>query len=96
MVCSAADLLDYAQYWENQIRELHSKMKTAGSANLAGIREEINLFTKIRATIEGIVNILGDMNALIAGAAQRLRFRSADSRSPCAAGGIAGPQTRQP
>jgi GTPase SAR1 family protein len=63
-VYSGAGRLDYIKHWENQANELDSKMKTVGSANLGGIREEIDLFTKIRTTIAEIVNILGDMNTL--------------------------------
>lgn len=34
-----------------------------GGENLAGIREELDLFAKIRATIAEVVDILADMNA---------------------------------
>ena len=39
-------------------------MKRVSSENLQGIREEIDLFVKIRNTAAGIVETLGDMNAL--------------------------------
>jgi internalin A len=61
-VYDVVDRLDYVQHWENRIKDLDSKMKTVESSNLSGVREEIDLFTKIRATIDGIVSILGDMN----------------------------------
>ena len=63
-VHNATDQLDYIKHWEDQLHDLDSKMKTVGGADLDGIREEIDLFSKIRATIAKIVNILGDMNAL--------------------------------
>ncbi len=39
-------------------------MKKVGGQYLEGIREELDLYVKIRTTIAGIVDILGDMNAL--------------------------------
>lgn len=65
-IYDAAGRLDYVKYWESRAAELDSKMKTVGSANLSGIREDIDLFTKIRGTIAEIVNVLGDMNAFTA------------------------------
>ena len=55
----------YIKHWEQKKAELDSAMKGVGSENLQGIREEIDLFAKIRTTIAGIVDILGDMNALV-------------------------------
>ena len=40
-------------------------MKGVGGEHLQGIREELDLFAKIRGTIAEIVDILGDMNALM-------------------------------
>jgi internalin A len=39
-------------------------MKEVGGEYLDSIREELDLYAKIRATIADIMNILGDMNAL--------------------------------
>lgn len=60
----AVDRLDYVAHWERQIKKLKSKMKSVGSEYLAGIREEIDLFTKIRNTVANLMDILGDMNTL--------------------------------
>jgi len=45
-----------------------------GSENLQGLREEIDLFVKIRNTIAGIVGVLTDMNALTAERPQGSNF----------------------
>jgi len=63
-IYSAEGQLDYIEYWEGRAKELDSKIKTVRSENLAGIRAEIDLFSKIRSTIAGIVDILVNMNAL--------------------------------
>jgi GTPase SAR1 family protein len=63
-VYDASGRLDYIAYWEEKIATLDAKMKTVSGANLEGIREELDLFAKIRATIAGIVQTLADMNAL--------------------------------
>jgi len=56
--------LDYIAYWEDKEKTLDGRMKKVAGANLAGIREELDLYAKIRATIAGIVETLADMNAL--------------------------------
>lgn len=56
--------LRYVKYWEEQIAELDTAMKDVGAANLKGIREDIDLYTEIRETIAGLVDILKDMNTL--------------------------------
>jgi internalin A len=63
-IYDAVDRLDYITYWEQKKQELDAKMKAVGGENLHGIREELDLFADIRATIAQIVDILGDMNAL--------------------------------
>jgi len=63
-VYDAVGRLDYIRYWEKKKEELDSKAKTVGGENVSGIQEEINLFARIRATIDRIVSILADMNAL--------------------------------
>ncbi len=60
----AISRIGYIQYWEEQIKELDEAMKTVGSANLQGFREDIDLYTEIRATISNLINILRDMNTL--------------------------------
>ncbi|MCB0163560.1 MAG: toll/interleukin-1 receptor domain-containing protein [Anaerolineae bacterium] len=56
--------IHYVKYWEDQIKELDEAIKTVGAANLEGIRDDIDLYTKIRATIAGLTNTLKDMNTL--------------------------------
>lgn len=63
-IYSAADRLRYVRFWEEKRNDLDAEMKQVGGENLHGIREELDLFAKIRATIAGITDILGDMNAL--------------------------------
>jgi len=56
--------IKYIQYWESQIVELEQALKTIGAANLQGFREDIDLYTEIRATIANLMNVLRDMNTL--------------------------------
>jgi hypothetical protein len=63
-VYDAVGRLRYIRLWEKKISKLNSAIKTVAADNLTGIREEIDLFVKIRTTIASIVDILGDMNAL--------------------------------
>jgi hypothetical protein len=49
------------RYWE---RELDEALKTVSAANLDGFREDIDLYTEIRARLPGLADILRDMNAL--------------------------------
>ncbi len=48
---NAADRLHYAKFWEEKKKELDSGMKQVGGENLHGIREELDLFAKIRARL---------------------------------------------
>jgi TIR domain len=59
-----AQRIRYIQHWEKQIKELDEAMRTVGAANLQGFREDIDLYTEIRATIADLTNILRDMNTL--------------------------------
>jgi hypothetical protein len=63
-IYSAADRLRYVKFWEEKKNELDAEMKQVAGENLHGIREELDLFAKIRSTIAAITDILGDMNAL--------------------------------
>ncbi|MCB9078741.1 MAG: toll/interleukin-1 receptor domain-containing protein [Anaerolineaceae bacterium] len=56
--------IHYVKYWEDQVKELDEAIKSVGSANLEGIRDDIDLYTKIRAAIAGLTNTLKDMNTL--------------------------------
>jgi hypothetical protein len=56
--------IKYIKHWEEQIQALDEAMKTVNAANLQGLREEIDSYTKIRETIAGLTDILKDMNTL--------------------------------
>jgi Leucine-rich repeat (LRR) protein len=66
----------YVKYWEEKKKELNAAMKDVDGENLEGIRDELDLFAKIRNTIAGIVAILGDMNALTPDQHQGSNFES--------------------
>ena len=63
-IAEAVDRLDYIAHWEGKITALNEKMKRFNQAHLEGIREDLELYTKIRNTIARLMEILGDMNAL--------------------------------
>lgn len=54
----------YVRFWEGKRAELDEAMRTVGQENLQGIREELDLYEKIRNTIARITDLLGDMNTL--------------------------------
>jgi hypothetical protein len=54
----------YVKHWEDQRRELDEAMRAVGQENLQGIRDELDLFEKIRNAIAGITDSLADLNAL--------------------------------
>jgi internalin A len=56
--------IKYIKYWEEQIQELDEAMKSVNSANLQGLRDDIDSYTEIRRTIAELTNILKDMNTL--------------------------------
>jgi internalin A len=56
--------LDYVKYWEDKRAALDQKMRQVGQEYLQGIREELDLYEKIRNTIAGIIDVLADMNTL--------------------------------
>lgn len=63
-ITNAMGKLDYVKYWERREKELESEMAKVGRANLAGIGEELDRCVAIRAQIVGILDQVGDMNAL--------------------------------
>jgi hypothetical protein len=73
-IYNAADRLRYVKFWEEQKQELEHAMRQVGLENLQGIREELDLFAKIRGTVAGLVDILGDMNALTLEQHKRTNF----------------------
>jgi hypothetical protein len=63
-IYEAMGRLDYILHWEQKKEELDKKMKKAGGEYLRAISEELNLYEKTRNTIDGLLDILGNMNAL--------------------------------
>jgi hypothetical protein len=56
--------IEYVRYWEGKRAELAEAMKTLDPANLQGIREDMDLYDRIRDKVSGLASILKDMNAL--------------------------------
>lgn len=56
--------IGYLEYWETKIRQLTDAMKRVSLENQHGIREELDLYSRIRATMARIVDLLSDMNLL--------------------------------
>jgi len=73
-IYNAIGRLCYIKYWEQKKAELDAEMKGVSGEYLQGIREELDLFAKIRITIAQIVDILSDMNALSPDQHQGSRF----------------------
>lgn len=70
IVLADADIYDpvkrlgYVKYWEDKRNELASAIKTVDPANLQGIRDEMDLYDRIRDKVSGLVSVLKDMNTL--------------------------------
>jgi small GTP-binding protein len=58
------DRIRYVRFWEEQIAALDAELKTVSAANLDGFREEIDLYTAIRAALPRLGDILKHLNAL--------------------------------
>lgn len=56
--------IQYIKYWEEKRTELAEAIKTLDPANLQGIREEMDLYDRIRDKVSGLTSILKDMNTL--------------------------------
>ena len=56
--------IGYVKYWEEKRAELADAMKTLDPANLQGIRDDMDLYDRIRDKISGLASILKDMNTL--------------------------------
>jgi formylglycine-generating enzyme required for sulfatase activity len=56
--------IQYIKHWEEKRAELAEAIKTLDPANLHGIREEIDLYDRIRDKVSGLTSILKDMNTL--------------------------------
>ncbi|MBV1849966.1 TIR domain-containing protein [Catellatospora tritici] len=58
------DRIEYVRFWEEQIATLDTALKTVSAANLDGFREEIDLYTAIRAALPRLGDVLKNLNAL--------------------------------
>jgi len=56
--------IEYVKYWELKRAELAEAMKSLDPANLHGIREDMDLYDRIRDKVSGLTSILKDMNTL--------------------------------
>ncbi|MCP4696035.1 MAG: TIR domain-containing protein [Gammaproteobacteria bacterium] len=64
-IYKARDRIRCVKYWENEIKTLNEAMQDLDSSeNLHGFREEIDLYTNIRAAIAELTELLRGMNTL--------------------------------
>ena len=56
--------IEYVKYWELKRAELAEAIKTLDPANLQGIRDDMDLYDRIRDKVSGLTSILKDMNTL--------------------------------
>ncbi len=56
--------IQYIKHWEEKRTDLAEAIKTLDPANLHGIREEMDLYDRIRDKISGLTSVLKDMNTL--------------------------------
>ena len=56
--------IDYVKHWEIKRAELAEAIKTLDPANLHGIRDDMDLYDRIRDRISGLASTLKDMNTL--------------------------------
>jgi len=56
--------IEYVKHWEVKRAELAEAMKTLDPANLQGIRDDMDLYDRIRDKVSGLTSILKDMNTL--------------------------------
>jgi len=71
IVLSDADIydpvkrLEYVKHWESKLAELDQAMRDVKSqANLQGVREDIDQYSRFRDKVSGLTSILKDMNTL--------------------------------
>lgn len=64
-IYDSLDRIEYIKYWDDKIKQLNEAMKSIDvQANLQGIRDDIDLYTRVRGTIAGLMDILQNMNTL--------------------------------
>ena len=54
----------YVKYWEGEIKKLEESLREVSAANMKGIQDDLNLYSKIRQTIVDLMDTLKKMNAL--------------------------------
>jgi hypothetical protein len=68
--------IEYIKYWEIKRAELVEAMKKLDPANLQGLREEMDLYDRVRQEIAGLTSLLKDMNTLTPEFHQGSKFSS--------------------
>ena len=56
--------IKYIKHWEDKLKELDEAMRSVSSANLQGMRDEIDTYDEIRDNISNLTFFLKDMNTL--------------------------------
>lgn len=56
--------IEYIEHWESKRTQLAKAIKKLDPANLHGIREEMDLYHRIRDKVSGLTSTLKDMNTL--------------------------------
>ena len=56
--------IEYVKYWEAKRAELAEAMQSLDPANLQGLREDMDLYDRIRDKVSGLTSLLKDMNTL--------------------------------
>ncbi|MBV1877023.1 MAG: toll/interleukin-1 receptor domain-containing protein [Pseudomonadales bacterium] len=58
------DRVDYISYWEEKADQLEKKLNSIRSRQVTHIRASLAKYDNIKNSIDGLMNILGDMNTL--------------------------------
>jgi len=56
--------IKYIKHWEEKLKELDEAMRSVSSANLQGVRDEIDSYDEIRDNVSNLTFFLKDMNTL--------------------------------
>ncbi|MCP4143624.1 MAG: toll/interleukin-1 receptor domain-containing protein [Chloroflexi bacterium] len=56
--------IKYIKHWEDKLKELDEAMKSVSSANLDGLREELDSYDEIRDNVSELTYLFKDMNTL--------------------------------
>jgi hypothetical protein len=68
--------IKYIKHWEDKLKELDEAIRSVSSANLQGMREEIDSYDEIRDNISNLTFFLKDMNTLSAEMHENTNFVS--------------------